>query len=335
MYKLLMCYGTRPEWIKIKPLLYELKSKGMKCDTLFTGQHQNIAPKDSTWAFDEMKPLTNNRLDNIVTNILHSVDHILDQYTHILIQGDTTSVMSLAIAAYHRKLKIIHLEAGLRTYDLDNPYPEEFNRSIVSKIASYHLCPTETNKSNLYREGIIENVYVVGNTVLDNFDKTGITYGNKIIVTLHRRENHHNLDKWFQEISKCAAYNKDLDFILPLHPNPNVQKHRSHLEGINVVDPIPYDDFRNLLKESRLIISDSGGIQEEAAFLNKKVIVCRKVTERPESLWKHGFLCESPVSLFQMFQHLIEDPVANSPCPYGAGDSSEKIANILEGIFHA
>ena len=146
---LLICYGTRPEWIKVKPIIDELKNSGIEYKTLFTGQHKDLVSNRADYMLPPIVDVSRNRLDNIVSSILKSVDGILDNFDYIMVQGDTTSVLSIAIAAFHRNKKIIHLEAGLRTHDNNNPYPEEFNRSAVSRITDIHLCPTKQSKQNL------------------------------------------------------------------------------------------------------------------------------------------------------------------------------------------
>ena len=165
---ILLTYGTRPEYIKIKPLINEMVKQNISFKTLFTGQHKDIVNNDADFVLD-MKNYGENRLDNIIQNCMNMPSSWFDGIDYILVQGDTTSVTGLALAALHRKIKLIHLEAGLRTYDTENPYPEENNRRIVSTIADIHLCPTEQNKINLLKENIPENkIYVVGNTGLDN-----------------------------------------------------------------------------------------------------------------------------------------------------------------------
>lgn len=323
--KLLMAYGTRPEYIKIKPLLYKLKDK-VKFKTLFTGQHKDLVSSVADYTLNISDK--ENRLDSIVGSLMNQ-KQIFKDITHVLVQGDTTSAFALALAAFHRELPVIHLEAGLRTYDMKNPYPEEFNRQAISRIAIINFCPTEENKKNLLREKCNGDIYVVGNTVLDNLVGFKPQYTNTIIITLHRKENHILISRFFKIISELSLRNPDLDFILPIHPNPNVQKHKNLLKNIRIVEPVPYNQMTNMLSSCRFIISDSGGIQEEASFLNKKVIVCRKVTERSESLGIHSFLCRSPDELPGIFDKIKNDYKINAPCPYGDGKSTDRIVDIL------
>jgi UDP-N-acetylglucosamine 2-epimerase len=261
-------------------------------------------------------------------------DEIFDGITYVLVQGDTTSVVGLALSALHRKIKVIHLEAGLRTYDTENPFPEENNRRIVSTIASIHLCPTKQNAENLFNENINQNVFVVGNTVLDNLVdyKTKCEYTNKILVTMHRRENHDKIDEWFTEINNLAKSYLELEFILPIHPNPNVQKHRGLLTNINVVEPLEHNDLLEILVKTKLVITDSGGLQEECSFFNKKCLVTRKITERPESVGTTSFLISEPSDLKETFKYHIDNYEVNINSPYGDGKSAIKILQILKNL---
>lgn len=326
---ILYCYGTRPEYIKVKKLI-EL-SKDLPHKVLYTEQHKDLV----LGKFDYKLTIGDgvNRLDTIVSSILtNDLDRCFEGITHVLVQGDTASAFALALSAFHRNIKIIHLEAGLRTYDKQNPYPEESYRQFISRIADIHLCPTESNKNNLLDEKSDGKIYVVGNTVLDNLEKGNTEYGDTVLVTLHRRENHHNMDEWFSQIESLSVKYPHLKFILPIHPNPNVKKHEHLLKNVKVINPLSHSEFITEMKKARLLISDSGGVQEEASFFNKKVIVCRKVTERTESLDIHSFLCENPSELNLLFDKLVYDYEINEMCPYGDGHSSEKIIEILKKL---
>ncbi len=324
---MLICFGTRPEYIKIKPLLGVFDGN-IKYNLLFTGQHTDLLknlPEDTR----RLKILDGpNRLDSIVQSILNQ-EELFEEVTSVLVQGDTTSVFSLALAAFHRQIKVIHLEAGLRTYDKWNPYPEEFNRQAVSRIADIHLCPTELAASNLQREGIVDNIFVSGNTVLDNIRDVQTEYEDIVVVTMHRRENHHWMDKWFEEINKLATQNPSLQFVLPIHPNPHVYKHREILTNVKVVRSLEYNSFIELLAKAKFVITDSGGIQEEASFFFKKCIVCRKATERSEGLGVFSSLCETPGHLESLFNDINDDHIPNGVCPYGDGYAAESILEYL------
>lgn len=326
--KILFCLGTRPEWLKIKPLI-NLMDKS-EYDLFFTGQHEDLL---NNVEFDYKVSVTNknNRLDDIIISCMSNFPN--QNYDYVLVQGDTGSALGCALSSYNRKIKLIHLEAGLRTYDLENPYPEEAYRQIISRISDINFCPTNLSFENLISEKVTGKIFVVGNTVLDNIvdlkDKTN--YGNDVLITLHRRENHDIMDKWFESLNKITEKYKELNFILPIHPNPNVQKYRHILnKNIKVVDPLNHNDLLNILVGCRFVITDSGGIQEEATFLNKKSIVCRKTTERPEGInTGHIILCENPSDLILYVDNIIKDYNINTECPYGDGHSSEKILNII------
>ena len=331
--KILLTYGTRPEYIKIKPLIDELKLNKISFKVLFTGQHENISGGEYDYRLT-MVEYGPNRLDNIIQNCMNLPDEYFEGITHILVQGDTTSVTGLALSALHRKIPLIHLEAGLRTYDNENPFPEENNRRIVSTIASIHLCPTQLNQNNLVYEGIQGEKYVVGNTVLDGLleHKIKCEYEDKILITMHRRENHEKINDWFTSINQLAIDYPNLEFIFPIHPNPNVQKFKGLLTNVKIVEPMNHDDLINLLVKTKLVITDSGGLQEECSFFNKKCLVCRKITERPESLNTTSFLVNEPSDLGGMFyNHLVEHKV-KFDCPYGDGEASKKIVKILKEI---
>jgi UDP-N-acetylglucosamine 2-epimerase len=309
---ILIVYGTRPEYIKVKPIMVEMDNQNIPYKTLFTGQHKDIVTEEASFNL-VMKDYGENRLDNIIQNCMNIPDEFLDGITYVLVQGDTTSVTGLALAAMHRKITVIHLEAGLRTYDTDNPFPEENNRRIVSTIAKIHLCPTELNKTNLENEMTLGDIYVVGNTVLDNLIpyKNKCEYTNKILVTLHRRENHELIDKWFKEINELALTYKELEFILPIHPNPNVQKHKHLLNNVTIINPLPHNELLDLLVKTKLVITDSGGLQEECSFLNKKCLVCREITERPEANGLTSFIIKTPEELKQNFDYHIKNNETN------------------------
>lgn len=329
---LLITYGTRPEYLKIKPLINKMEEQNLPYKLLFTGQHKDIAPDDADYVFHMDYVINNNRLDTVIGNILKQTDVLDDnEITHVLVQGDTTSVLALAISAFNHGKKIIHLEAGLRTGNLQHPYPEEANRVLVSRIADIHLCPTRNAEANLKNENIYKDIYVVGNTSLDNLVdyKSRVKYENKILVTLHRRENHHIMDKWFTELNDLAGQYKEYEFILPLHPNPNVQKHKDILTNVNVVDPLLHKDLLDIMVEARLVISDSGGIQEECSFLNKKCLTCREYSERPEAFGISTFLVKSPSNLKDIFNYHIDSPEVDYPSPFGDGDAASKIIEVF------
>ena len=328
-------YGTRPEYIKVNPLIQEFKKQGLPYKVLFTGQHTDLVKSteiDFIFSIDDQK--ADNRLSQIFINILEQFEKLpLEVISGILVQGDTTSAFAVAVAAFNYKIPVIHLEAGLRTYDAFNPYPEEFNRKSIAALATVHLCPTLSSEDNLLKEGITDNVHRVGNSVLDNLVNIPTSSSNKVIVTLHRREKHNELHHWFEEIDLLAKENPQLSFILPAHPNPNVQKHLHLLENVKVVKPYDHEEFLTELASCKAIITDSGGIQEEAAFFKKPCIVCRDYTERTEGLDTLAFLCPSYENLKKIFDQSINLDLNDVECPYGDGKTSSKAAKILKNTF--
>jgi UDP-N-acetylglucosamine 2-epimerase len=330
---ILISFGTRPEYIKIKPLLDAMKGI-IDYKLLFTGQHEDLLKHVKGDNIERMNiKASKNRLNTIVSSILSQErSPSFENITHVLVQGDTTSAFAVALSGFHRKLRVIHLEAGLRTYDLENPYPEEFNRQTISRLASINLCPTEESAKNLKAELVPGEIHVVGNTVLDNLVDIKPQSENRVVVTMHRRENHYIMDKWFNALDSLAEENPELEFILPIHPNPSVYKHKDILRYVNVVESMEYEKFIKLLSTSRFIITDSGGLQEESSFFRKKCIVCRKTTERVEGMGIFSTLCETPSELKNAFEWAHHDPIPDPsiPCPYGDGMASQKIVGLLQ-----
>ena len=323
---ILLCFGTRPEWLKIKPLIKLMDRSEYKL--LFTGQHTDLL-KDVEVDYQINMSTTTNRLDSIISDCMLQFPN--GDFRGVLVQGDTGSAFGCALAAFNRQMRIYYLEAGLRSGDLQHPYPEEGYRQMISRISNVNFAPTTLSAKNLITERVQGGVYISGNSVLDNLvDFPKPTMENIILITLHRRENHHWMDKWFEEIEKLAVEYPHYTFVLPIHPNPNVKKHRSILKNVTVVEPMEHTHMINTLIKSNLIITDSGGLQEEGSFFNKKVIVCRKTTERPEGIdTGHLHLCDSPEDLGELFGKLIENPYISENCPYGDGYTSEKVLKIL------
>jgi len=327
---ILICFGTRPEWLKIKPIIRLLDRSEYRL--LFTGQHPDLlkdVPVDYSITIKE----SDSRLDQLISDCIMQFPK--QHFESVLVQGDTASAFACALAAFNRQLKIYYLEAGLRSYDLKHPYPEEAYRQMIARISDVNFCPTELSKKNLIEEKVSGNCIVTGNTVLDNLVelKNFCEYENKILVTLHRRENHFWIKSWFEELEKLAVNNPDIEFILPIHPNPNVQKHRNILNKVKVVEPLDHKDLLQILIKCKLVISDSGGLQEEGSFFNKKVIVCRKTTERPEGICTgHLHICKEPSNLKDIFYKINNNPFIDVKCPYGDGFSSKKIIKKLKNI---
>jgi UDP-N-acetylglucosamine 2-epimerase (non-hydrolysing) len=325
---ILLCFGTRPEWLKIKPLI-KLMDKS-HYQLLFTGQHIDLL-KDIKVDYKIEIPDSNSRLDSIISACMLQFPE--GKFNSILVQGDTASAFACGLAAFNRQIKIYYLEAGLRSYNMQHPYPEEAYRQMIARIADVNLCPTKESSQNLKNELVHGETHIVGNTVLDNLlsYKNKCEYTNKILITLHRRENHHWIDQWFNNLNQLAKDNPELEFILPIHPNPNVQKYKHLLTNINVIDPLSHPKLLEILVKCKFVISDSGGLQEEGSFFNKKVIVCRKTTERPEAIHTgHLHICSSPDKLKKLFDKINKDPYINEKCPYGDGHSSELVYKIFK-----
>lgn len=327
--KIAIFYGTRPEYLKLKNLIKLIPSN--KRDVFFIGQHKEMLHGNYfTKKIKINKSNNRNRLNSIISQITSKVD--LNNYDYVIIQGDTATTFGIALVAFNNCKKIIYVESGLRTFDLNNPFPEEGYRQMISRISNIHLCPTSLSKKNLIAEKIKGKIFVSGNTSLDNLldYKKKIKYSKFVLITLHRRENLSIMSKWFSEINKIAKKYGDLKFILPIHKNLEIKRHKKILRNVEVTENLPHKKLMEIFVKSKLIITDSGGIQEEASFLNKKVIVCRKFTERPEGIKSgHLFLCREPKFLYSVFKKINKSYKINKKSPYGDGKASNKIINFL------
>lgn len=324
---ILVCFGTRPEFIKIKPLLEEMKGK-IQYETLFTGQHTDLL-KDVDFDYKLKIENGDNRLDSIFSSVLNKVD--FSKYAAVMVQGDTASAFAMAISAYNHGCKVVHLEAGMRTYDKVEPFPEETYRQCISRISDIHFTPSEIETKHLLNERVSGKVYQVGNTVLDNLRDKEVSYDNTVIVTMHRRENHHNMRDWFLMIENLAQLHPQLNFEIPLHPNPNVQKHKDVFKKVKVVDPYEYEKMIDKISKCKLLISDSGGIQEEASFFGKMVLVCRKNTERLALVDKNLIICETPQKLSVSFNTLVRNGCKfTDKSPYDMGNTCKLVTEYLK-----
>ena len=334
--KILLSYGTRPEIIKLSPVIRELRKVGIPFKTVFTGQHKEL--------YDDVKDLVpepdshlaimkeNQTLTDILSSISLRFGEILrsENPDLLIVQGDTSTVAVSALIAFYEKVPVGHVEAGLRTYDLTSPFPEEGNRQMVSRIASYNWAPTELAAKQLKKENV-GNITVTGNTVIDACKKFNypISYENKVLITLHRRENFGDpMEKIFSEIDLLAKEYSHLEFIFPMHPNPNVQKLRPILKNVNIIDPLGYSEMMQLLSKVKFVISDSGGVQEECAAFRKKVLVCRNTTERPEGL-DAGFAKLVHTNIIEHFNWANKSPKWSGENPYGNGNASKIIIDSL------
>ncbi|MBW2558585.1 MAG: UDP-N-acetylglucosamine 2-epimerase (non-hydrolyzing) [Deltaproteobacteria bacterium] len=345
---ILIAYGTRPEIIKLFPIINELKVQRLPFKTLFTGQQldlyedvKDLVPKPD-FSFSECfsGEQKHNTLGMSFVKICEAAEKLFNEqrFDIIITQGDTTTAWALAQMAFYNGIKIAHVEAGLRTFDLENPYPEELNRTLITQVAYLHFAPTKQAYDNLINSGA-KNVHLVGNTIVDavNYFKTSLglheNTSNKVLVTLHRRENHRVMGRLFDELQAVAEHNPDLELIFPIHPNPEVKRHKTRLtaNNIKVISPIGYPEMLTLINEALFIISDSGGIQEEATCFNKKVVVVRKKTERPETIEIGlGKLAGENIQKFIEWAKMSTSDSTKSP--YGDGDAAKKMVQILSKI---
>lgn len=362
MKTIMLVFGTRPEAIKMCPLVNELKSReNLKTVVCVTGQHRQMLDQvlDAFHVvpdYDLSIMKTGQTLFDITTNILNSIGEVLDKVKPdvVLVHGDTSTTFVTALACFYKQITVGHVEAGLRTYNIYSPYPEEFNRQAVSIISQYNFAPTELSKQNLLKEGKkAETIWVTGNTAIDALKTTvredyahpeleWAADSRLIIITAHRRENlgepmHH----MFRAIRRIMDEHPDVKAIYPIHMNPIVRKAADEELGgcdrIHIIEPLEVLDFHNFLARSYLILTDSGGIQEEAPSLGKPVLVMRDTTERPEGI-KAGTLklvgTDEEV-IYQNFKELLENKeaynaMAHASNPYGDGLACKRIADILE-----
>ncbi len=357
----MLVFGTRPEAIKMCPLVNELKAhKEFKVVVCVTGQHKqmleqvlqafNIRPD-----YDLSIMKDKQTLFDITTNILNSIKAVLEEVNPdiVLVHGDTSTTFVTALACFYLQIPVGHVEAGLRTYNIFSPYPEEFNRQAVSIISQYNFAPTELSKQNLVKEGRDpDSIHVTGNTAIDalkttvrkDYDHSELEWANDsrlILITAHRRENlgepMHNM---FRAIRHVMDEHKDVKAIYPIHMNPVVRKaaeeELSGCDRVHIIEPLDVLDFHNFMARSYLILTDSGGIQEEAPSLGKPVLVMRDTTERPEGI-KAGTLKlvgTSEQAIYENFGNLLNnkaeyEKMAHASNPYGDGRACERIAKIL------
>ena len=333
---IILCFGTRPEVIKMSPLMVEFSKRDIPFKTIFTGQHRelfedvmHLIPKPNYY-LDIMSH--NQSLNDILCSISEKLPKILkdEKASLLIVQGDTLTVTASALVAFYEKVKVGHVEAGLRTFNLQNPFPEEANRQIVSRIANYNWAPTQEAFENLKHENV-QNIFLTGNTIVDICQSYAYEkiYGNKVLITLHRRENFGEpMKKMMLEIEELATAHPELKFIFPMHPNPNVQQWRPLLKHVEVIAPLKYEELLQLLSEVKFVISDSGGIQEECASFGKKILVCRETTERPEGI-KIGIAKLVGSNILENFSWANEYPEWQGENPYGDGTASQKIVDTI------
>lgn len=362
MKTVMLVFGTRPEAIKMCPLINELKKReGIRTVVCVTGQHRQML--DQVLAAFHVEPdydlsimKEKQTLFDITTNILSRIKDVLEEVKPdvVLVHGDTSTTFVTALACFYLQIPVGHVEAGLRTYNIYSPYPEEFNRQAVSIISKYNFAPTELSKKNLIREGKAEDsIFITGNTAIDALRTTvreDYTHpelewakGSRLIlITAHRRENlgepMHNM---FRAIRRVMEEHPDVKAIYPIHMNPVVrQAAEEELGGcdrIRIIEPLEVLDFHNFLARSYMILTDSGGIQEEAPSLGKPVLVMRDTTERPEGIAAGTLKLVGTDEnvIYENFKLLLEDTtaynaMARAANPYGDGFACQRIADILE-----
>lgn len=362
--KAMLVFGTRPEAIKMCPLVLELKGRSNEFDTVVTvtGQHREMLDQvldvfgvvpDHDLAI--MKP--GQTLFDITSDVLLKIKAVLEEERPdcVLVHGDTTTSFAAALAAFYLQIPVGHVEAGLRTRNLYSPWPEEFNRQAVDVISRWYFAPTETSRQNLLNEAKPDNrIFVTGNTGIDALRHTVMEgYSNPeldwasdsrlVLITAHRRENlGEPMHRMFRAIRRVMEERPDTKAIYPIHMNPQVRKAaHEELDGfdrLRIIDPLEVVDFHNFMARSYLILTDSGGIQEEAPSLGKPVLVMRDTTERPEGV-KAGTLRlvgTEEEMIYREFSRLLADPaeydaMSHASNPYGDGHASERIADVLSG----
>jgi len=364
--KVLSVFGTRPEAIKMCPLILELEaSDEIDSVVCLTGQHKEMLEQvidifkiDVKYNLNIMRP--SQSLFTLTSDVLLNLEEVLKKEDPdiVLVHGDTTSSFAAALAAFYLYIPVGHVEAGLRTYDKYFPFPEEMNRGFTSRIADIHFAPTETNRKNLAGEGIHDQVFVTGNTVIDAFKTTvqkNYLFHNEVLrklelegkrlvlVTAHRRENWGRpLEQICEAIIQLKEMYSDMVFVYPVHLNPVVREtvfdRLSGIDRVHLLDPIDVEDMHNLMSKSYLVLTDSGGLQEEAPYFGVPVLVLRTETERPEAVEAGtvrvvGIITESIISAVRELAEDSQayDNMAKAVNPYGDGKASGRIAaHLLE-----
>lgn len=362
MRKVMLVFGTRPEAIKMCPLVNELKSRSsLQTIVCVTGQHRQMLDMvldafGVTPDYDLLIMKNKQTLFDVTTNILERIKVVLEKEKPnvVLVHGDTSTTFVTALACFYLQIPVGHVEAGLRTYNIYSPYPEEFNRQAVSIISKYNFAPTELSRKNLLKEGKSPNsIYVTGNTAIDalkttireNYTHPEIDWakGSRLIMlTAHRRENlGEPMRHMFKAIRRVMDEYQDVKAIYPIHMNPMVREIADVFLGgddrIHIIEPLDVLDFHNFLSRSYLILTDSGGIQEEAPSLGKPVLVMRDTTERPEGIAAGTLklVGTEEETIYNEFSRLLSDrekylAMSKASNPYGDGHACERIADVLE-----
>lgn len=362
MKKVMLVFGTRPEAIKMCPLVNELKTRNeLETVVCVTGQHRQML--DQVLEAFQVEPdydlsIMKDRqtLFDVTTNILNKIKEVLEKEKPnvVLVHGDTSTTFVTALACFYLQIPVGHVEAGLRTYNIYSPYPEEFNRQAVSIISQFNFAPTELSKNNLLKEGKKEEtIFVTGNTAIDALKTTvredythpdleWASDSRLIMITAHRRENlGEPMKHMFRAIRRVMDEHPDVKAIYPIHMNPVVREIADSILGdderIRIIEPLEVLDFHNFLNRSYMILTDSGGIQEEAPSLGKPVLVMRDTTERPEGIAAGTLklVGTEEETIYQNFKSLLEnkdeyEKMSKASNPYGDGFACKRIADILE-----
>ena len=361
MKKVMLVFGTRPEAIKMCPLVNELKTRdNFKTIVCVTGQHRQMLDQvleafQVVPDFDLAIMKEKQTLFDITTNILNGIKSIIEKVNPdvVLVHGDTSTTFATALACFYMQIPVGHVEAGLRTYNIYSPFPEEFNRQAVSIISKFNFTPTELSKNNLLKEGKnSDTIYVTGNTAIDALKTTvrddyshpeldWASDSRLILITAHRRENlGEPMKAMFRAIRRVMDEHSDVKAIYPIHMNPVVREMANSILGndkrIHIIEPLDVLDFHNFLNRSYLILTDSGGIQEEAPSLGKPVLVMRDTTERPEGIAAGTLklVGTNEENIYTNFKRLLENEseyirMSNASNPYGDGFACKRIADIL------
>jgi len=366
--RVMSVFGTRPEAIKMAPLVKELAAReGIESLCCVTAQHRQMLDSvlevfdlKPDWDLDIMTP--RQTLSTITSKCLLGMDEAIDKLKPdmILVHGDTSTTFAGALSAFYHQVKVGHVEAGLRTYDKYSPFPEEMNRVLVSRLADLNFCPTVNNRDNLAKEGIRDTLFITGNTVIDALKTTirpdyqfatdelnHLPYEEKkvILVTCHRRENYGDpMRQIMLALRQIAEENEDVELVYPVHLSPVVREAvDKYLRGaprVHLIDPLPADEMHNLMARCYLVLTDSGGLQEEAPALGKPVLVMRRETERPEAVAAGTVKLAGVVQddIVTMAARLIQDKtaydqMAHAVNPYGDGRACARIADAIEWHF--
>lgn len=362
MKRIMLVFGTRPEAIKMCPLVNELKTRSnIETIVCVTGQHRQMLDQvldvfGVIPDYDLSIMKNKQTLFDVTVNILERIKNVLEEVKPdiVLVHGDTSTTFATSLACFYLQISVGHVEAGLRTYNIYSPYPEEFNRQAVGIISKYNFAPTEMSKDNLLREGKNpESIYVTGNTAIDALKTTvrdDYTHSELewakdsrlIMITAHRRENLGDpMQNMFRAIRRVMDEHPDVKAIYPIHMNPVVRETANAILGgddrIHIIEPLEVVDFHNFLSRSYLILTDSGGIQEEAPSLGKPVLVMRDTTERPEGIAAGTLklVGTDEEVIYQNFTKLLDDEnaynaMAHAVNPYGDGQACERIADVIE-----